>query len=141
MFNPKIHYYLYMVKKVLLTITAIIYMAVSTGIAMEVHYCMGKLAGVEYFGDEKERCGKCGMKEIGKNGCCHDEHKFVKLEDSHKQAFNAIDFKHIDFAILNPVPVFNWKEVVVCTKSQTINYSPPILNKPDACILNCVFCI
>ncbi|MBL0146451.1 MAG: hypothetical protein IPP48_12605 [Chitinophagaceae bacterium] len=71
-------------KKLLLTITAIIYMAASTGIAMDVHYCMGKLAGVEYFSKVDDKCGRCGMKEVGKNGCCHDEHKFVKLEDSHK---------------------------------------------------------
>jgi hypothetical protein len=127
------------VKKILLTITAFIYMAVSTGIAMEVHYCMGKLAGVEYFGEEKENCGKCGMKEVGKNGCCHDEHKFVKLEDSHKQVINAIDFKYISIAIINPISSFTWKEVIAKTEPPIINYSPPILNKPDACILNCVF--
>lgn len=114
-------------------------MAVSTGIAMEVHYCMGKLAGVEYFGEEKDKCGKCGMKEVGKNGCCHDEHKFVKLEDSHKQAFNAIDFKYTPLAILNPIPVFNWQQLLVATYTPVINYSPPLYNKPSVCILNCTF--
>jgi hypothetical protein len=114
-------------------------MAVSTGIAMEVHYCMGKLAGVEYFGEEKENCGKCGMKEVGKNGCCHDEHKFVKLEDSHKQALNAIDFKYTPLAILNPIPFFLWNKPKVVKEKILITYTSPPIYKPDACILNCVF--
>lgn len=114
-------------------------MAISTGVAMEVHYCMGKLAGVEYFGNVSDTCGKCGMKEVGKNGCCHDEHKFVKLDDSHKQSINAIEFKYTPLAILNPVTYVVKNEVIAKVEQATINYSPPIYYKPHACILNCVF--
>jgi hypothetical protein len=126
-------------KKILLTIIAFIYMAVSTGIAMDVHYCMGKLAGVEFYGKEEDKCGKCGMKEIGKNGCCHDEHKFVKLEDSHKNVFNTIDFTTIEFAIVNSLPVFNWQVPNNPSQIVVANHSPPIYNKPGVCILNCTF--
>ncbi len=114
-------------------------MAVSTGIAMEVHYCMGKLAGVEYFGNEDEKCGKCGMKEVGKNGCCHDEHKFIKLEDSHKNVFNNLDFTTIEVAIINTLPIFDWHVQKNRTQLVVANHSPPIYNKPSVCIVNCTF--
>lgn len=58
-------------------------MGMSTGVAMEIHYCMGKKAGVDFFQTENERCGRCGMKEK-KGGCCNDEHRFFKLSDAHK---------------------------------------------------------
>ncbi|MGG9971803.1 HYC_CC_PP family protein [Ferruginibacter sp. SUN002] len=71
-------------KKIIVAIIAFLYMGISSGIAMNVHYCMGEKAGVGFYGDEKDKCGKCGMK--GKKGCCHDQHKFYKLNDSHKKA-------------------------------------------------------
>lgn len=45
---------------------------------------MGKKASVEYGYKEDKGCGICGMKE--KQGCCHDEFKVVKLDDSHQLA-------------------------------------------------------
>jgi len=52
-------------KKFAIGILAILYMGVSSGIAMEIHYCMGKKAGVEFYGSSTDKCGKCGM--TGKN--------------------------------------------------------------------------
>ena len=57
-------------------------MATSSGIAMDVHYCMGKQAGIEFYGNENKKCGRCGMTE--KKGCCSDEHSFYKLDAAHK---------------------------------------------------------
>jgi hypothetical protein len=60
--------YLYIVKKGLLFLLTVIYMTVSTGFAMEIHYCMGKLAGSEVFPSTDSNCGTCGMTET-KGGC------------------------------------------------------------------------
>src|SRR5580765_6525008 len=78
-------------KKFIVAILAILYLGVSSGIAMEIHYCMGKKAGVELYGSDNDKCGKCGMK--GKSGCCSDEHKFYKLQDSHKNVSNNLQFE------------------------------------------------
>jgi len=56
-------------------------MMLSTGIAMEVHYCMGEKVGVDFFHEQDEKCGRCGMKEKD-TGCCHDEIKFYKYSES-----------------------------------------------------------
>lgn len=71
-------------KKVLILIVAVFYLAVSSGLAMNIHYCMGKIASVT-FGHEKDHsdgdCGKCGMDKT-ENHCCKDETQFIKLTDS-----------------------------------------------------------
>ena len=75
-------------KKLLLSILTVMYMTVSSGIAMEIHYCMGEKAGVDFYKDSDDKCGRCGMKEQNKKGCCSDDHKFFKLDDSHQKAVN-----------------------------------------------------
>lgn len=62
---------------------AIFYLTVSSGLAMNIHYCMGKISSVT-FGHEADHndgsCSKCGMSKT-ENHCCTDETQFVKLTD------------------------------------------------------------
>ena len=113
-------------------------MTVSSGIAMEIHYCMGKRAGIDFYKTENDKCSRCGMKE-NKTGCCHDEHKFKKLEDSHKNVFNTISFDAPEVALLSDHPVYNWKITTGLTTQVIHNNSPPIYSGISACIMNCVF--
>ena len=68
-------------KKIYIGIMAFVYMAVSSGIAMELHYCMGDMAGMEFYASANDTCGKCGMTQKN-TGCCHDEFKFYKKASS-----------------------------------------------------------
>ncbi len=62
---------------------AMFYLTVSSGLAMNIHYCMGKISSVT-FGHEADHndgsCSKCGMSKT-ENHCCTDETQFVKLTD------------------------------------------------------------
>ncbi len=68
-------------KKVVLGFFAVLYLTASIGVTVDLHFCMGTYAGHEFFSQPLEKCGKCGMKEVGKNGCCHDEFKVIKVDD------------------------------------------------------------
>jgi hypothetical protein len=126
-------------KKILVGILTIVYMAASSGIAMEIHYCMGKKAGMDFFGANNKKCGKCGMTEK-KGGCCNDEHKFVKLEDSHKNVYNTIDFATAEKVIVTAYPLYNWQLPNNIDVAVVNNHSPPPnYTGPGACIMNCVF--
>lgn len=125
-------------KKIYIGILAIVYMAVSSGIAMEIHYCMGQKAGVEFYGSSSDRCGKCGMKDT-KTGCCHDEHKFYKLNDSHKTVSNDINFAADEIALAGGQVVYDWQLPVSVSLAAINNHSPPGSTEPSACIMNCVF--
>lgn len=105
---------------------------------MEIHYCMGKKASVDFYSAREDRCGKCGMKE--KKGCCSDEHKFYKLENSHKSVSNDISFNAGEVAIINTsYPQYDWQLPAQQTVAFATNHSPPDYNGPSACIMNCVF--
>ena len=125
-------------KKILTGILTLVYMTVSSGIAMEIHYCMGKKAGVEFFPSLNDKCGRCGMTEK-KAGCCHDEHRFVKIEDSHKNGYNEISFSAGAKAVVTEYPLYHWQMAEQVTLASVNNHSPPDLTGPSAIVMNCVF--
>ena len=125
-------------KKIYIGILALVYMAVSSGIALELHYCMGDKAGIELYGSSGNKCGKCGMTEK-KTGCCHDEFKFYKLSDSHKTVSNDIDLSATAIAIVNDFYLYNWQMPDNTSITALNNNSPPGNTEPSACIMNCVF--
>ena len=125
-------------KKIYLGILTFFYMAVSSGVALELHYCMGDKAGMDLYGSASDKCGKCGMTEK-KTGCCHDEFKFYKLNDSHKTVTNDIDLSASSFAVVNEYYMYNWQMPDNTAVTAFNNHSPPADTGPSACIMNCVF--
>ncbi len=125
-------------KKIYIGILAFVYMAVSSGIALELHYCMGDKAGMELFGSSSDSCGRCGMTEKD-TGCCHDEYKFYKLSDSHKTVSNDIDLAASSFKVVNDHYIYDWQMPDNTALTAVNNYSPPDHTAPPACIMNCVF--
>ena len=124
-------------KKLLIAILAIIYLGVSSGIAMNIHYCMGKLFSVELM-HSNDKCHKCGMK-YGKNSCCNDKFKIVKLTDSHKIISNDIN-------IFTPVAILDNSKSIFDTDFHNTqittlfnNHSPPISQGISLCILHSLF--
>lgn len=91
-------------KKGLLSILTILYMTVSSGMAMEIHYCMGERTGAGLYVSSNEKCGRCGMK-AKKGGCCNDEIKFLKLSDAHKNVTNEHKFAAAPVAIADKTTV------------------------------------
>jgi hypothetical protein len=124
-------------KKFIVSILAFLYLGVSSGIAMEIHYCMGKKSGIDLYASSDEKCGKCGMK--AKAGCCSDEHKFYKLNDSHKSVSNDLNFETPVVFISTVFPVFDFFLAKDSSEEKINNHSPPLYSRPSACILNCVF--
>ena len=114
-------------------------MTVSSGIAMEIHYCMGEKVGADLYGNTDDKCGRCGMQEQDKNGCCHDDHQFIKIEDGHKKAVNDLSFSVGEPAIIHEVPLTNWSLPLQNGGYRIHNNSPPGYIEPPARILHGVF--
>ncbi|MGB8190578.1 MAG: hypothetical protein WCF67_01605, partial [Chitinophagaceae bacterium] len=70
-------------KKLFVAILAIFYLSLASGVMVNVHYCMGELASVDYGHKEEDKCGRCGMPDDN-NACCHTDSKLVKLQDDHQ---------------------------------------------------------
>ncbi len=114
-------------------------MTVSSGIAMEIHYCMGEKAGIDFYKNSDDKCGRCGMKEQNKKGCCSDEHQFLKLDDSHQKAINTYTFTLGEVAALDLYPSYKTILLPAGALLAVKNHSPPGYLRPPARILHGVF--
>jgi len=127
------------VKKVFTIVIAFLYLVVSSGLVVEIHYCMCKEIGSTISVTEKEThlCDKCGMDKAS-NGCCHNDLKFYKLQDSHKQV--SADYTiNAPVAVLTSYSTFNPAIASVTNTNTVLCNGPPYKGQPPLCILNCVF--
>jgi hypothetical protein len=127
------------VKKFLATILAIIYFTASTGAAVNIHYCMGKLQSMDFgrLAGKKKVCSKCGM--ANKKGCCEDKHQVVKLDKKYTvpvTVFSATKFISLPtkFYSIEPLPI-RTNEILDYSSSN----SPPGKGNLPLFIRNCVF--
>src|SRR6478752_5124024 len=129
-------------KRIFTILLAVVYLAVSSGLIMELHHCMGKLAGssVSFFGTHQtDKCDNCGMEDKS-NNCCKDEGKLVKIQDSQKlvSADNTASVPPIAEAeIVSPLLKFDIYSSSPVTS--ILGHHPPVLNTPPHSILHCVF--
>lgn len=74
------------VKRLVLTILSLLYLATATGANLQLHYCMGKLAGWGFGSKMDRECQECGMEKNSAeaNGCCKDEFKHIQLKIDQK---------------------------------------------------------
>lgn len=93
-------------KRILVTILSILYMASAMGATVEIHYCMGKMMGANFVHKQDDKCRKCGMHKSKTNGCCKDEHKTFKTSDHH-QIKGSIDIAQVE-AIAPPVLIYHY---------------------------------
>jgi hypothetical protein len=130
-------------KKIIVTIFAFLYLAVSCGATVHLHYCMGKLVEWEFWHKKDSgKCSKCGMaKSFSKDGCCKDENKVVKIEKDQKVAEAILSLELpfvaviVSFDETPVVPVFS------VTIENHFNHSPPRSNGVAVYLRNCVFLI
>jgi len=81
-------------KKLLAISLAVVYLAISSGVVVNIHYCMGEIAEVALGHKSSDKCGKCGMEN---EGCCHDDVKVVKIQDSQSLTSLPADIVKAEF--------------------------------------------
>jgi hypothetical protein len=130
-------------KRIFITILAIVYLGSSSGVMMHMHYCMGKLAELGFSTKSDNICSKCGMLQSNKKkGCCKDESSFVKNTSDQKLSANgfqflqqlAVDFTQTKMEIPTPV-VFDIALFFPNT------HAPPDSGGPAVYIRDCSFLI
>jgi hypothetical protein len=128
-------------KKILAISIAIMYLAITSGLVLQIHYCMGRQVGssIKFADTDTHKCSKCGMQNA-KNKCCHDDVKIIKLQDAHKQVtadyqLQAPPLLQQDFNFIDPILLYNTDASEVC------NNSPPDDDEgqPSLFILHSVF--
>lgn len=121
-------------------ILLIAYFAVSSGVVVNFHYCMNRLASTELFATESKQCGKCGMDLHKGKGCCHDEVKVIKMKDDQKvTASLTYDLSAPIVAVFVPSEFITSPFTNTLTGSDQQNRPPPLLARQDIYLQHCVF--
>jgi hypothetical protein len=113
-------------KKLLVTILSIVYLTVSSGATVNLHYCMGKLANWDLSASQSNQCGFCGMKKAKHKSCCKDEQKKLQIEKDQKTSESVFQFVQNSTAVVLVhhaiVPVFYFSSIAVQTP---VAHAPP----------------
>ncbi|WP_052273294.1 HYC_CC_PP family protein [Flavihumibacter solisilvae] len=131
-------------KKFIVAILAILYLGSITGAPVHLHYCMGKIADWSLGHAEKSgECSNCGMEKStsSDNGCCKDEHKFIKGSIDQKLV-ESVQLMLVTAVPVNPIYVVlqapaTSNEVEILPHSN----APPRSSKVDIYILDNTFLI
>lgn len=122
-------------KKCLAFILILLYCSTSVGASMYMHYCMGQLADAGLLQDKTKTCGHCGMdkKEAKDNGCCTEEHKFLKNTSDQKTTDLSFSIKQFA-AAAEPVSfiVFQQNDLPTVTEVNPLSNAPPHGNYSNA---------
>jgi hypothetical protein len=72
-------------KKLIVSILAILYITSSCEATVYLHYCMGRQVSFSFLPEHSGNCHRCGMKKSAKSmGCCRDEQKLLKSDPNQK---------------------------------------------------------
>lgn len=100
---------------------------------------MDKFVGANLWHNKDNKCGKCGMTEKNKKGCCKDEHKQIKIEKAQQKV--NIDYSYsfaFSTAIPTSYPNYPFAVTSIIKSLPTANAPPPKHDVPIY-ILNCTY--
>ncbi|MBS1655360.1 MAG: hypothetical protein JSU05_10980, partial [Bacteroidetes bacterium] len=89
-------------KKLLVSIIAVVYFAISSGVVINMHYCMNRFDSAQLGAKTADYCSKCGMHTGKSKGCCHDEVKLIKLQQDQKLSDFSYVLQNVSPAISAP---------------------------------------
>lgn len=93
-------------KKVTTIFLLLLFLISNSGVAINVHWCGGKLSSIDFFADGEHKC-KCGKKAMKPN-CCKDKTSQLKANDELSNT-NHVDFKisisTFFFTLINQIEV------------------------------------
>jgi hypothetical protein len=120
----------------------LIYGSSTMGATVHLHYCMNEFVGWSLLHSKDESCGKCGMVEKDKSGCCKDEHKQFKLKiDQQKAGFDQFLSLLITPALPTPVIYFSFIAFLKVIEKYPVSHAPPDIVRKRLHVLHCVFLI
>ena len=127
-------------KKFFASILAVLYFTASSGMVINMHYCMGKLSSVEVENFSVKSC-MCGPQEP-KSGCCGDEIKVLKVNNAHQASVADFEVKIPVVSLATNTSLFDVSKLQGQQVSRPLTHDPPPeLSGPPSHILHCVFLI
>ena len=124
-------------KKLFALILSIIYLTASSGVVLNLHYCMGKLSSVSVQNLKGDLC-KCGMKAKN-NTCCHSELKVVKLNNIHKETLANFSFNIPAAVVPHNISLIDISKTYSSDIQSSLTNGPPLKLASKIYLQNQVF--
>ena len=129
-----------LMKKILSTITVLIYFTVTCGVMINFHYCMDRYSSFKLYAVADAKCDLCGMQMHSEtNDCCRDEIKIIKLDEDQKTSDVVFSFYEVSPIEIVPSEFICFVFSGQVDSKQFNNHSPPLLTMQDTYLQNCVF--
>ena len=125
-------------KKGIAAILLILYVAFSSGVVINYHYCMDSFDSAQFGANKSDYCGVCGMHKSEASECCKDEVKIFKIQDDQQAAGISFKFSSADEFVAD-LPLWNETALVRATDQLFQHTHSPPLSKQDTYLQNCVF--
>jgi hypothetical protein len=126
-------------KKTLASITIICYLAASSGVIINFHYCMGRVDSVKLFASNSNLCSHCGMHLSKTHKCCGNEIKVIKLKDDQQNAQAIHSFKAPAITVTIPSDFIVTSFYNADKSFYRSNHSPHLLTEQDTYLQNRIF--
>lgn len=123
-------------KKTVALILAFMYLGLTSGLAVNIHYCMGKIADVQLDAYKETSC-ECGKGK--KMPCCNHQYEVLKVNDAHQQVTGDISIKTPEITLHTFNALVALLSVPQTKQKVNFAHTPPLLSPPDIYIENCTF--
>lgn len=123
-------------KKIIALLLAVLYIGTTSGVVLNVHYCMGKISSVKVDNFRNTFC-KCGKKEAG-GSCCKTEIRVVKFSNDHQASLASFDVKVPAVILPSRVSLIDLCEINTHIPVRPAANAPPGTSSKSY-IENCVF--
>jgi hypothetical protein len=101
---------------------------------------MDKLVSLGLNKSNEKECGNCGMGKTGKDGCCKDDHKQVKIESDQKVTESSIfSFHYFSHLAIIPFSEFQIASPIVSPFRLPYSNGPPKQRPANLYLVNRVF--
>ena len=125
-------------KKGVAAILLTVYLAFSSGLVVNLHFCMDRFDSMQIGRTSSDYCGKCGMHTEDSNGCCHDAVQILKIDDDQQATTIGFNFKAPEALPLLQKDYIAALAVVEQSVIFSKDHSPP-LSRQETYLQNCVF--
>jgi len=127
-------------KKLSAILLAFLYLTITSGFAVNVHYCMGEVSGINLVTFGEAFCNACGKKAAA-NSCCKTDVKFFKVKTSHTVADGTLKFNPLQLAAFSPAGL--WIKTPLFRSLYTVirAHAPPLPPDKPLYLLNKVFLV
>lgn len=130
-------------KKIIFTLLTFFYLGTSSGFAMHLHYCMGKLIETSFVENTFDDCENCGMERslTDDNDCCTEEFKQLKVDNKkNEESFRLNVLQSMGTALApNFFEIPEFLQLATSASDYPLVNSPPKTAKVPVYLRNCVF--